>query len=41
MGNEVLRVVDDRRLVSAVPLRDRAADTVAYIHVHEPAELPW
>ena len=24
VGNEVLRVVDDRRLVSAVPLRDRA-----------------
>lgn len=28
VGNEVLRVVDDRRLVSAVPLRDRAVCTI-------------
>ena len=30
MGNEVLRVVDDRRLVAAVPLRDRAVSS--FIH---------
>ena len=28
VGNEVLRVVDDRRLVSAVPLRDRAVCSI-------------
>ena len=27
VGNEVLRVTDDRRVVSAVPLRDRAVNT--------------
>ena len=36
VGNEVLRVVDDRRLVSAVPLRDRAVSLLYHtcIHVH-------
>ena len=38
VGNEVLRVVDDRRLVSAVPLRDRAVCTIYLFsrvhHVH-------
>ncbi len=33
VGNDVLRLEDDKRLVSSIPLRDRMVRTINYLQV--------